>query len=130
MHTAKAARKLGRELWAVPGRINEEVAGGTNLLIQEGAKPLVSIDEFVSKTAGKRGQLSLSFDEPREAQQAPSLTDEAKSILSLLQRQGGKTVDSLISESGLEEFIVNSALIELEAESLITTEGGRYSATA
>ena len=124
MHTARMCARLGRELWAVPGRISEDVCGGTNRLIAEGAKILVSVEEFVKSVSGHRAQLSLNLDE------APELSDEAQAVYSLLQRQGGRTADEIVMESGQDFMSVNSSLMELEAEGLIANTGGRYSALA
>ncbi|MBQ7544996.1 MAG: DNA-processing protein DprA [Synergistaceae bacterium] len=124
MHTARMCVRLGRELWAVPGRISEETCGGTNRLIAEGAKILVSVEEFVASVAGHREQLSLGLGEP------PELSEDAQAVYSLLQRQGGRTADEIVRETGQDFVSVNSALMELEAEALITNAGGRYSALA
>jgi predicted Rossmann fold nucleotide-binding protein DprA/Smf involved in DNA uptake len=47
MHTADAALALGRQLAAVPGRITDEGAGGPNLLIRDGAVPVLEAGDVL-----------------------------------------------------------------------------------
>ncbi len=134
MLTAHEALEIGRELWSIPGRIIDDVSKGTNILLNEGAKSLVGIDEFVTQVIGEHTQLTLSFDEfidgHENEKQSVNLTDDEKIIYSLLQRQGGRTQDEIIIESGLDFMIVQEALMELEVKGLIINSSGRYSATA
>ena len=130
MLTARAALKLGREVWSVPGRISDDVCKGTNELFNEGAKSAVSVQYFVEKIAGASEQINLNFDEPVQKPSAPDLSDEEKIIYSLLQRQGGRLADDLTMESKLDFMTVQEALMNLEADGLIMNSSGRYSATA
>lgn len=129
MHTARRAIELGRELWSIPGRIVDDVAKGTNLLMREG-KIFVTIPDFISTITQGRVQMDLSLeDSTHESIPAASdLTDEAKSIYSIIQQKPGITTDNLLSESGLDFIDIQTALNELEFDGLITNSGGRYSA--
>jgi DNA processing protein len=69
MHTAKAARDLSREVWAVPGRIDAPASAGCLLLISEGC---LCVRELVEVTAGWRrvgndpaSRLLMALDAPR-----------------------------------------------------------------
>ena len=115
MKTAEFGFELGREVWAVPGHIDEAKCKGSNRLIQRGARILVDIAEF----AGGREQLSLDFGNE-------GLEDDDKKVYSLLQRQGGRTLDEIARESGVDAGGVTSALATLEAQKLVVSEGGRY----
>ena len=123
MLTARAGLELGREVWSVPGRITDEVCRGTNALLGEGARVFTGITDFLELTTG-HAQMNISFGDDAE------LSDDDKIIYSLLQRQGGRTLDELIIESGLDVVTVQSALMSLEADGLIMNTSGRYSATA
>lgn len=132
MITAKLARDLGREVWAVPGRINEEVCRGSNILLSEGAKVLYSIDEFIRQISGEHVQINITFDEipgnVKANDTSPELSDNEKIVYSILQKQGGRTIDDLLIESGLDFVSLQDVLLELEAEGLIISSLGRYSA--
>ncbi len=129
MHTARIARELGRDLWSIPGRIVDDVSMGTNLLIREGSNIFVSINDFISTITGGR-ENSIDFDETNEASgnERPeiNLSDDEKVIYSLIQRQGGRTSDEIVTESGLDFVSVNMALMNLEGEGLIADMAGRY----
>jgi len=134
MLTARAALKLKREVWSVPGRISDDVCRGTNELFNEGAKATISISDFIEKVTGKNEQLNMKFEEfieaPKVQNSAPALSDEEKIIYSLLQRQGGRLIDEILNESKLDFMTVQEALMNLEAAGLIMNSSGRYSATA
>jgi DNA processing protein len=58
--TAGFARDLGREVFAVPGRIDAPASVGCNELIVEGARPLLRLAEAVlERRSHARGQLPL-----------------------------------------------------------------------
>ena len=50
--TVDHALDLGREVWAVPGPIDGPACAGSNALIADGARPLVSIEGFVVDVVG------------------------------------------------------------------------------
>lgn len=64
--TARLAMEYNREVFAVPGRLQEATAIGTNKLIQDGAKLITSLEdilvEFPDVAARLVGQGTLSFD--------------------------------------------------------------------
>ena len=130
--TAGYAEELGRELWAVPGRITDETCRGTNSLITRGAKCLYDVGEFVEKFTGRHEQLELFGDDTEESKDeispAMELGDDEKVIYSLLQKKGKVTLDELIADSKLGAVEVQSALIMLQAEGLVSEATGRYSA--
>lgn len=48
--TVDHALDLGKDVWAVPGPIDSRACAGSNRMLVDGARPLVSIDEFVAWT--------------------------------------------------------------------------------
>ena len=115
LHTAKYCRELGHELWVVPGRISDEVCTGSNRLLQDGAGAVVSIEEF----AGKREQLTFGFERTE-------LSEDDKRVYALLQKKGGRTLDNIAAESGIDASVVSGAVVMLEADGLVESRGGRY----
>ena len=133
MITARYAEELGRELWAVPGRICDENSAGTNRLLNRGAKCLCDVREFAEGFTGRREQLELFAEEnalPQKAEKpaAPEMSDDEKAVYALIQQKGNRLLDDLIAESGKDMGDVVTALVMLEAEGLIVEAGGRYSA--
>src|SRR5690606_13902352 len=47
--TAHHALEQGKEVFALPGNINSIFSGGTNKLIKDGAKPLLSIEDITEE---------------------------------------------------------------------------------
>lgn len=132
MLTARAGLKLGREVWAVPGRITDDVCRGTNTILGEGAKVFTGINDFIETVTGQE-QFSMNFDDYLDGgkvKSTPELSDDDKIIYSLLQMQGGRTFDEILMQSKLDVVTVQSSLMNLEAEGLIITSSGRYSASA
>lgn len=127
MITADYAEELGRELWAVPGRINDDSCRGTNRLIHEGAVCLYDVNDFVGHFGTRHEQLNI-FDDTQTAKSVPELNPEEQAVYSLLQKQGKMLLDEIISESGLDDSDVQMALMTLQAERLISETSGRYSA--
>lgn len=126
MITADYADELGRELWAVPGRISDENSRGTNRLLAQGAKCLYDVGEFADSFGVRHEQLGL-FGEEETVKSAPELSDMEKVIYSLLQKEGNMLIEGLIAESGLDDVDVQMALMNLQAEGLISESSGRYS---
>ena len=133
--TARYARELGRELWAVPGRITDENARGTNSLLNNGAKCLWDIGEFVESFTGKHEQLALFADDDAEESadnthinSEPEMSDDEKVIYSLLQKKGNRMLDEIIAETNIDAADIQDALMMLEAEGLVKEASGRYSA--
>lgn len=50
--TVDHALDLGRDIWSVPGPIDSSTCAGSNRLLADGARPLVSIADFVGVVAG------------------------------------------------------------------------------
>ena len=131
MITARYAEELGRELWAVPGRITEENSRGTNGLLSRGAKCLYDVGEFVESFGVRHEQLDLFSDGGSERVSEtpdPEMTDSEKIIYSLLQKKGSRLLEEVVSESRLDDSEVQMSLITLQAEGLISEVSGRYSA--
>lgn len=128
MITARLALELGREVWAVPGRIDEEISGGSNRLIYDGAFPFVDMETFFSV---ERGQASL-FGAPEAAAPAPrpeKLTESELLIMDELRRQGEKTVDNISLAVKMSAADVMRIVAILSAKGLIYSSGpGRFSA--
>ena len=130
MLTARYAQELRRELWAVPGRINDETFKGSNSLLNEGTGAIISIEEFINQIAAN-SQVNINFDSQDSSNNSAlslSLSDDEKIIYALIQGKNNITLDEILISSGLDLIDIQTALIELEADNLITSNAGRYSA--
>ncbi len=81
--TASQAINASREVYAFPGRIDNPYSWAPNFLIQQGAKPIISFDDFskelkaISHQGKKKGGLGPGV----------SLGDEERKILSFLEEK-------------------------------------------
>ncbi len=115
MITARRAMEMGRELWAVPGRIDEQVCEGSNQLIFEGASPLVNVKDFIDHIGGL-GQLELF--------QPVELSPEERRVLSCLSGQGDLTLDQISRRTSIGAAELMQLTLGLQTRSLIYSSGG------
>ncbi|MBN1333567.1 MAG: DNA-processing protein DprA [Synergistales bacterium] len=126
--TARYSLDLGREIWAIPGRIGESLCEGSNRLIFDGAIPLISLSEFVSILAGK-DQLELFGSSSFEGTDLPGmeLDEKEQEVLELLRLSGERTVDNISLEGKMSAAEVLTSLGNLTARGLVYPSGpGRW----
>jgi DNA processing protein len=142
--TAREALEAGREVWALPGRIDEELCSGSNRLLFDGATPLVDLDLLLGDPQG-----TLAFPEPSmpargeapspvgrdgktapgEDASSPNLAEAERLVLRLLRERGDRTVDNLVLEGRMSAAEILDALARLGALGLVYTSGpGRFRA--
>jgi len=125
MITAGIAAELGREVWAVPGRIDEGMAYGSNKLIFEGAYPLIDLKDFFE--TGASAPFS-NKDRLADPVQDVDLSREEEEILKVLRLGGGQTVDNIALEVKMSAADILKTIAILSAKGIICSSGsGRYS---
>jgi DNA processing protein len=122
--TARFAAELGREVGAVPGRVNSTLAHGPNALLADGACVVRSAADVLDALYGPGHGLGS----PGQAL-AQALEPRLRRLLAAVE-QGGETVDALAGDAD-EAGEVLSGLTELELLGLVRrAAGGRYVRTA
>jgi len=115
--TADCALEQGRTVLAVPGPITSRTSLGCNRLIQQGAKPALSVEDVLE-------EFGLSVKR-LPAPTAPALEQmtPVQRILwdALVERQH---VDALVSVAGTDPGTVLTALTEMEMRGLVRQEAG------
>ncbi len=135
MITARQAVDYGREVFAVPGRIDQVSSRGCHKLIREGeAKLLTGVDDILVEWK-YTGQLDIDLDQPMphaapaSAEILASLGDDAARIFALL--TGGKPAhpDELSGQTELPSARVAASLLLLELKRLVVKRAdGRFEA--
>ena len=118
--SANMAAEQGRTLYAVPGRIDAPSALGSNRLIQQGAKLVITVDDILD-------DLPLVFREKPDlpaAAPAVDLTPEQQKILDAIGSEE-MPLDSVIATSGLTAAVVSSTLLALEIRRLVKQLPGK-----
>ncbi len=120
--TADAALEQGRDVFAVPGRIDNAYAEGPNALIRKGAVLVRGVQDVLDECGSLwGGALSRANAVPREL---CTLNEEESGLLALL-GSGEQGVDELIRQSGLQASRVSSLLLGLEMKRMIRMLPGR-----
>src|SRR5438445_1019907 len=112
--TAGFAGDLGRETFAVPGRITSPTSVGTNRLIQDGAKLVTCWQDIVSELSEPwRRMVRASSPTTHEPSRPDAESDEGR-ILVLLTADEPQHIEQLIMRGGLEPARVAATLVALE----------------
>ena len=123
--TARAAAEHNREVFVVPGPINDDSHLGSHRLIQKGAKLITCVDDILAEFADLKQTLSNSQDS-RRAQEAVDLSPLEAGIYKLLEFDPLHFND-VVERSGKNTSDVSLALLQLAMKSLIKElEGKRY----
>jgi len=126
MITAHIAHSYGREVFAVPGRVNDPLSKGCHKLIKNNLAAIItSADDLVHY---------LQWDQKLPAQQtaldfSEHPDENARLILNTLRTENEMSFDELISRVQLSWGMLNSLLLQLEFEGHVhLLPGKRYRA--
>lgn len=117
MITASFAADQGREVFAVPGNITAPQSQGTNRLIRDGARPLLSAQDILE---------TLNLDNIQEQQAARVILPADATEAQLLHVIGQEPVhvDEIRSQTGLPIEKVSAALAMMELKGMVRQVGG------
>jgi DNA processing protein len=116
MITAKLALEQDREVFAVPGSIFSVQSRGTNWLIQQGAKLVLSVEDVLEELNLK------SVPQQMEMREIIETTDTETALLRHISREPAH-VDEVCRDSGLPVATVSSVLAMLELKGLVRQMG-------
>ena len=127
--TARLAGTAGREVFALPGSIHNEMARGCHELIRQGAKLVEKPEDVLSEL-----KISLSSQllaaSPANPSAGPVLDKAYKILLDALAFEPAG-IDTLIERTGLTSESIASMLLVLELDGHVAPHaGGRYSRIA
>jgi len=112
--SAGFAADLGREVFAVPGRITSATSAGTNRLIQDGAKLITCWQDVVSELPEPwRRMVRASSPTTQDPARPDGESDEGR-ILAMLTPDEPQHIERLIARGGLEPARVAATLVALE----------------
>lgn len=120
--TADIGNSYNRDVFAVPGRIGDEMSRGTNRFIKTNRAALVEsaadigyIMGWDDKKVSTKKQASLFVD----------ITEEEKMILETIRSEEEISIDQLIIKCGLPASKVAALLLNLEFENLVQSLPGK-----
>lgn len=112
--TVEHALDLGLDVWAVPGPFGEPFCEGSNALLADGARPLVTVNGFVRMALGV---------EPGEPRVPTTLSPEEVRLLELL-AEGARTADEVARRMGLGAGRTLALLAGMELRGQVAREPG------
>jgi DNA processing protein len=112
--TANQAADQGRAIYAVPGRIDQPTAMGSNKLIQQGAKLILSAQDILDDL----GMLFIETPSLAAPATPANLSENERSVLEAF-TDDESHIDTITSRSGLPTPIVSSTLLALEMRRLV-----------
>ena len=123
--TVDFALEQGREVFSLPGRIDSDTAFGTNLLIQQGAKPVCSLEDITVELPLPEA-VFRPIPEQSSAQRDPGgISIEEAAVLRAI--GAGKThLEELIAQSGLIPARTAEAVLNLQIKKKIKSVPGGY----
>lgn len=129
MITVSCALEQGRDVYAVPCRITEQLNCGTNDMLKQGwAQPVYGADDLVEMLGLNREKAEAQADPSGGRGALQMLSGDSKMIYETL-LLGEKSIDELLEKTGISAQKLNLHLTELEFSGLIKQLPGRvYSA--
>ena len=126
MITARCAVEQNRDVFAIPGQINAYSSGGTNDLIQKGAK-LVACTEDIFQEYPEHFSPSHNeaLKETLEKQAIRDMNQEERLVFDLI-KEGVSDFDTLSERSGLDSSSLNYTLTLLTLKGVIDVVGTSY----
>jgi DNA processing protein len=126
MITANFATEYGRQVFAVPGRIDSPRSKGCHELIKKGAKLCESAEDIL-------GEFEYLFPAsnrppaPNETGVLPSLelSEHEQQVYGVLKSADETTIDEVIQRSGLPSSTVSVALLSLEMKRVVKQLPGK-----
>src|SRR6266436_1532448 len=121
--TAAQALEQGRSVYAVPGHINAPSAQGSNRLIQQGAKLVMSANDILD-------DLQVLLPEAKPSPEAaarplPPLSGEERRVYAAIDATE-TSIDDITEKTHLPRATVSSTLLQLELKRLVKQLPGKY----
>jgi DNA processing protein len=112
--TARLAAEQGREVFAVPGDVQRKTSRGTNLLIRDGAVPVLGADDLLEALS-----LVMGASPVESKPSAPMPT------LGVAIPEGGAAIEAVVEANGGDATAVLRSLGRLEMEGRVRIDGGQ-----
>ena len=124
--TARLASSYGREVFAIPGRVDDVRSSGCNRLISEGvAEALTDPGHFGERLGMRGGEAAMPLEKRLEACYAhadPLTAGRVAAIARIVRARTGITSEEICRELGMEIGDVSAALCLLESDGFIRTD--------
>ncbi len=125
--TANYANEFGRDVYVLPGRIDDHPAQGCLKLLSQGAAPILKELDELLKMLGAIPKLDYLTPSPEPQQlPLPDLSPELQNIIDAIASES-LPLDLIIQQTGMTAGEVSSGLLQLELMGLVSQlPGMRY----
>jgi DNA processing protein len=124
--TARHALEQGREVFAVPGRIDSAKSAGTHALLQQGAKLVHSIHDIVEEFhPGPLAQVREEAGQGVKTGENDNLSGDEAALFAILDVYP-LTIDEIARQSGYGPQKTSELLLLLELKGLVASLPGNY----
>ena len=118
--TARLAAEQGKDVFAVPGRVDSPFSRGTNALIADGATMAADLEDILDALdrVGEALKSAGAVEAAKPAPPQPELTDEEARLMGCL-AEAELSLDELVRRSGLPAPNVTAAMTMLAIKGLV-----------
>ena len=125
--TARLALESGRDVFAVPGRVDNPQARGCHKLIKEGAALIESFDDVLSAwNCGMLPGFAAVQDEQHASYAEFSDLSENEAAVCRLLKDGEASFDMIYAALNMDAGMLSSLLTKLELKLLISQEANKF----
>jgi len=121
--TAELALEENREVMAVPGNVTSDLSGGTNWLIQNGARPVSGWEDVAEGLPSPVREDVLRRDRKTET---PRLSGAEENLLGAMPVDARVHIDDIADRSELSVSELLAVLLGLEMKGLVVQGPGKY----
>lgn len=126
--TAGYGAAQGREVFAVPGPITSQYSYGPNMLIKNGAKAVMRVEDVLEEIGVESNSIFLKGKNVKRSSDYKDIGDEERRIVEIFEDAGESLyIDKIIRISRFDTARVSSILSILEIKGIVKNYGGgRY----
>jgi DNA processing protein len=125
LHTARHAIEQGREVMALPGRIDSLASEGCHDLIRDGATLIRHADDVLAALGPLMRPIKTADDEEVRSPRELSLNDQERTVLNLITNEL-QHLDEILRSTALDASRVLATITVLEMKRLVRRMPGGY----